>query len=148
MSQNLGQPIFFSLSQAIEDKKKDYYDALKSAQRKIDVTNWLHHFLKLCIQVQEHAEELINFTLKKVRYFDQYRAKLNPRQKKAALRIFEAGLDGFQDGMSTKKYVTITGTSVATATRDLQELRDMGAMTVTGGGRSTRYRLKIGFDKL
>jgi Fic family protein len=37
-------------------------------------------------------------------------------------RMLEEGSDGFEGGMSAKKYMTITGASKATATRDLQDL--------------------------
>ena len=57
--------------------------------------------------------------------------------------MFEAGPEGFEGGMRTKKYMSIAKTSKATATRDLQELADMGALMVKGGGRSTRYELNL-----
>jgi len=45
--------------------------------------------------------------------------------------------------MSTKKYMSITGASKATATRDLQDLADKGVITPTGGGRSTHYQINL-----
>lgn len=36
--------------------------------------------------------------------------------------MFEAGISGFEGGMTSKKYVSINKTSRATATRDLQDL--------------------------
>ena len=43
--------------------------------------------------------------------------------------------------MSAKKYMIITNTSKATATRHLQELVEMHALRQMGGGRSVRYEL-------
>lgn len=143
LSQGLGHPILLSLSKAIESDKKAYYAALKTAQRTNDVTEWLTYFMALCLQAQTDAEEQIEFTLTKVKFFDQYRDHLNERQSKIVLRMFDAGTDGFKGGMSAKKYATITGASKPTATRDLQNLLEVGAFTVTGGGRSTRYWLHI-----
>jgi Fic family protein len=40
-------------------------------------------------------------------------------------------------------YIAITGTSPATATRDLADLVDKGALTRTGERRHTRYWLNI-----
>jgi len=57
--------------------------------------------------------------------------------------MLEEGTDGFEGGMSVKKYMTITGASKATATRDLQELVERGIFTPTGGGRSTRYQINL-----
>ncbi len=41
--------------------------------------------------------------------------------------------------MNARKYVSLTGASKATATRDLQHLAQIGALTPIGAGRSTRY---------
>ena len=57
--------------------------------------------------------------------------------------MFAVGSEGFEGSMSPKKYMSITKTSKATATRDLQLLAEVGAMLVEGGGRSTRYHLAI-----
>lgn len=46
--------------------------------------------------------------------------------------------------MSAKKYMSIARTSKATATRDLQQLTEMGVLLPKGGGRSVRYELKLG----
>ena len=57
--------------------------------------------------------------------------------------MFQSGVQGFEGGMSAKKYMSITGTSKATATRDLQELLAMGAFNQLGEGRSVRYELNL-----
>lgn len=68
---------------------------------------------------------------------------MNPRQAKAILRIFEAGVGGFKGGLSAKNYMTITGTPSTTATRDLNDLVNKGILTKTGSLKSTRYWLSI-----
>lgn len=45
--------------------------------------------------------------------------------------------------MTAKKYMSITKTSKATATRDLQHLAEIECILPTGGGRSTRYSLNL-----
>jgi Fic family protein len=45
--------------------------------------------------------------------------QLNDRQMQILRRMLEEGPDGFEGGMRAKKYMTITGASKATATRDL-----------------------------
>jgi Fic family protein len=57
--------------------------------------------------------------------------------------MLEEGPDGFEGGRSAKKYMTITGASKATATRDLQELMEKGIFAPTGSGRSTRYQISL-----
>ena len=45
----------------------------------------------------------------------------------------------FKGGMNTKKYISITGASKSTATRDLQDLVELKIFQSIGGGRSTSY---------
>ena len=46
--------------------------------------------------------------------------------------MFQFGPDGFEFGLSAEKYISITGTSRATATRDLQDMVDKGIFFRTG----------------
>ncbi|NOX08693.1 MAG: Fic family protein [Gammaproteobacteria bacterium] len=144
LSQNLGRPILLSLSETIEKNKKAYYNALKTAQRSNEITEWIIYFLSTIIEAQTRAEENIVFILKKTKFFDQFENQLNERQLKVIRRMLEKGIDGFEGGMSTKKYVAITGASKATAARDLQYLTEIGVFKQTGGGRSTRYEVYLG----
>ena len=57
--------------------------------------------------------------------------------------MLDQGAEGFEGGMSAKKYISITKTSKATATRDLQDLVDKNVLTTEGAGRSVRYELNI-----
>jgi Fic family protein len=72
---------------------------------------------------------------------------LNERQDKVVARMFREGIDGFKGGLSADNYITITKTSRATATRDLQDLVTMGALTKTGELRHTRYHLNLALTK-
>ena len=143
--QGLGEPTLISLSGTIEKNKNAYYEALKKGQRSNEITNWLDYFAETVIQAQQAAERLIQFTLKKMKFFDAYRTKLNDRQIKALNLVLEEGPDGFVGGMSAKKYMAITNASKPTATRDLQELRDLGVFIPSGGGRSVSYGLELDF---
>jgi len=143
LSQGAGQPILLSLSSAIEAKRQDYYDELKRAQRSKEITPWIHYFLNTLLAAQKDTEARILFTIKKTQFFDLHKAKLNIRQEKALVKMFDAGTTGFQGGMSAKKYCSITKSSKATATRDLSLLVDFGALIKVGEGRSTRYELNL-----
>ena len=120
-----------------------YYQALQVAQRSEDITPWIQYFLDTIIEPQKEAENNISFTIQKTHFFDQYKAILNPRQEKALAKMFEAGPMGFERGMSAKKYGSITKISRATATRDLVELVEIGALIQRGKGRSVRNELNI-----
>lgn len=141
LSQTIGRPILLSLSQEIELNKKSYYTAIENAQKKNEITEWLKYFVSVIHAAQLEAKKLISFTLQKTLLIDHYKEQLNKRQMKVVLKMLESP-DGFKGGMSAKKYISINKTSKATATRDLQELTEMGLLMLVGGGRSTHYFIK------
>jgi Fic family protein len=143
LSQGIGRPALLSLSKAIEANKKEYYEALETAQRANEITKWINYFVKTILAAQTEAEEQIDFTLKKAKFFDRYKDQLNERQLKVIRRMLEEGPEGFTGGMNAAKYGSVTKTSKATATRDLQDLLEKGIFNVVGGGRSTRYQINI-----
>ena len=59
--------------------------------------------------------------------------------------MLEEGAKGFKGGMNARKYMGITKTSKATATRDMQQLLEMGIFVLAGkaGGRSTSYLVNL-----
>jgi Fic family protein len=145
LSQGIGRPALLSLSDTIESNKRAYYDALKKAQRSNEVTGWVRYFVETILDAQSRAEDLIDFTLRKAKFFDRFRDQLNERQLKVINRMLDEGPDGFEGGMNARKYVSITKSSKATATRDLQRLMEIGAFKRLGeaGGRSTRYQVDL-----
>ena len=142
LSQTIGRPVLLSLSQTIEADKKSYYAALENGQLSNEITGWIKYFVNTLLTAQLQAKELIAFTLKKTKFFDQFKEELNARQLKAMRRMLEEP-GGFKGGMTANKYISITKTSKATATRDLQLLVNLGVLVVAGGGRSTHYHLKM-----
>jgi len=145
LSQSIGRPVVLSLSRTIEANKKDYYDALENAQQSNEITQWMDYFVHTSLAAQTEAEEQIGFTLKKARFFDRFKGQLNERQLNAIKRMLEEGPKGFDGGMNARKYMGITKTSKATATRDMQQLTEIGAFVLFGkaGGRSTSYQVNI-----
>lgn len=145
LSQTIGRPVLLSLSGIIEANKKDYYSTLEKAQRSNEITDWISYFIKTLLNAQIEAEVKIEFILKKTRFFDLFKDKLNERQKKVIGKMFDAGSKGFEGGMNARKYIAITKLSKATATRDLQYLLEIGAFIQSGkgGGRSTSYQLNL-----
>ncbi|WP_192347310.1 Fic family protein [Algoriphagus sp. Y33] len=143
LHQGLGHATLISLSGTIEGKKNEYYHALKSGQSSNDISDWLDYFADTVYHAQLSAEQLINFTLQKVKFFDRFANVLNERQIKAINRMLAEGPSGFEGGMTAKKYIAITKASKATATRDLQGLTELGIFLPQGGGRSVSYELVI-----
>lgn len=143
LSQTIGRPAMLSLSAAIEANKKAYYEALMNAQRDNEITAWMAYFVPLTLEAQNRAMVLIDFTLKKTRFYDRFKGLLNERQLKAIGKMMDAGPEGFTGGMNASKYSSITKAPKATATRDLQSLAQLSALIQRGGGRSTHYLLNL-----
>lgn len=143
LSQTIGRPVLLSLSRAIEAKKKIYYNALEQAQKSNKITLWIEYFVNTILEAQVQAKQFIKFILKKSNFFDRFKDVLNQRQLKVVRKMLDAGPEGFEGGMSAKKYISITKTSKATATRDLQSLLELEVLKMEGGGRSTNYILNI-----
>ncbi|MGC4235173.1 MAG: Fic family protein [Niabella sp.] len=141
LSQSLGRPVLMSLSSTIEKNRKQYYNALKSAQKTLEITGWILYFSTVILKSQRDAKQTILFTLNKARFLDKHKFQMNERQTKAILKMFDSGISGFEGGMTSKKYVSITKSSRATATRDLQDLTGKGILIQKGEGRSVRYEL-------
>lgn len=142
LSQTLEKPVLLSISSVIESRKKDYYNALKKAQSGNLVDSWIRFWGQVVLQAQKDFLEGIQLSVKKTRFFDKHKNTFNTRQLKVVRKMLEANGE-FEGGMNARKYQSITKTSKATATRDLQDLTEKGIFHVKGGGRSTKYDLKI-----
>ncbi|MCT7376816.1 Fic family protein [Chelativorans salis] len=141
LAQKLGQPSLIMLAYTIERGRKTYYDMLERSNKDNEITDWLVYFAETVLEAQGNTLKRIEFQIAKARFYDRLRVKLNPRQEKAIARMFREGIDGFKRGLSAENYISITGASRATATRDLQDLVEKGALTRTGQRRHTRYWL-------
>ncbi len=127
----------------ITRNKKEYYAALGACNKTMDVGKWVTFFAKVIVQSQEDSLRLINFLMAKSKLMNNLLGKINERQEKVLLRMFEEGIEGFSGGLSAENYLTITKTSKATATRDLADLVKKEALYKTGQLRHTRYWLNI-----
>jgi len=143
LSESFGRPVLMSLSSTIEKDKKQYYNALKSAQRSLEITDWIFYFSSAILDAQKQAKHTIWITLNKTRFLDKHKSQMNERQIKAIMKMFDFGISSFEGGMTSKKYVSITKSSRATATRDLQDLTEKEILSQQGEGRSVRYDLNI-----
>lgn len=143
ISEGLGQPTLLALSQTINRERKAYYSMLERGSRGNEITPWLVWFAQILLDAQAHAQLMVDFIIGKAKFYDRLRGLLNERQEKVIARIMREGPDGFEGGLSAEKYIRLTGTSRATATRDLQDLVDKKALTRSGMLKSTRYKLNL-----
>lgn len=146
LAQDLGMPPLISLSTIIEKNKNSYYDALhKASEPSLDITEWVTWFANTVKQAQDSAANGAQFVLQKSRFWLAHQnTSLNERQQKVLRKWFDAGNEGFEHGMSAKKYMSMAGCSKATATRDLTNLLELECIArLPGEGKNTRYQLKL-----
>lgn len=147
LAEHHGEPTLTALSQTIEKGRKTYYDNLEKNNKGIEITDWLVYFAQTILEAQTRSLKLVDFLIGKARLYDRLRGQINMRQQKVLERMFREGLSGFKGGLSAENYISITGTSRATATRDLAKLVELGALVRTGELKSTRYWLKVGWEQ-
>ena len=143
LSQSIKQPVLIAVSKVLEKRKKEYYAELEKCNCTLDVQHWVEFFSGAVVQAHEDSMHLLYFIIKKSKMMSALSDQINPRQTKVLLRMFAEGPNGFQGGLSAENYIAITKTTRATATRDLTDLVEKGALTKTGELRHTRYDLNL-----
>ena len=147
LAQDLQSPQrLMSVSAQVLAARADYCAHLQTATSgpELDVTPWVGWFATRVQRAGEAAAAHIQSEADKTAFWSQLNAThpdLTAAQRKALGKLFDAGPDGFAGGMSTEKYVHLTGVSRATAYRELTDLTERGLLERTGQGRGTRYRL-------
>jgi Fic family protein len=148
LSQGVGRPVLIAISKMLEKRKKEYYSALEKCNRTLEVQNWVEFFSSVILQAHEESMSLLYFLIEKSKMLNALSGQINLRQEKVLLRMFEEGPNGFKGGLSAENYISITKTTRATATRDLTDLVEKGALVKTGELRHTRYRLNLAAKSL
>jgi Fic family protein len=143
LAQSLGRPTLTALAATILIRRKGYYTALEANNKRSEITPWLVWFAAITIEAQRRAIALVEFTIDKARFLDRLGGQLNERQKKALLRMLREGPDGLEGGLTASKYVSMTGASAATATRDLADLVAKRALARRGERRHARYDIAM-----
>jgi Fic family protein len=145
LSQDEGQPMrFFSVSAQILSQREQYYSVLEQTQHdSLDVTPWLVWFITQVRESASMAARTVERTLAKARFWVRHQATaINERQRKVLNRLLDAGPGGFAGDMTTRKYVSLTKASRATAFRELADLVEKGCLVPTDkGGRSSSYEV-------
>jgi len=142
LSERIGRPSLAAIARTIEVNMKWYYETLHASNHNLDITKWLVFFSEIILEAQNYTLSVIDFVIAKAKLFERLGNQINPRQEKTLLRVFKEGVNGFS-GLSAENYLSITGTSRATATRDLTGLVSMGALRKEGELKGSRYFLNI-----
>ena len=152
LSKELGlEHRYYSLSTAIRQDKKGYYDGLERSQnlfynRAFDFTSWIAWHTQMINSAITISLDAIEIIMQKTKFWDKARAyPLNKRQLKVLNKILDKGLENFEGGLSTKKYASMTSTSTPTAKRDITQLLSYGLIEQVAGsaGRNVRYEVRF-----
>ena len=135
----------YSLSEQMMINRSSYYDALNAAQHEnLDVSEWVIWFAHACELACEASCEMMKNAIEKSRFWAQHSdVQLNERKKKIIQRLLDDGDGGFLGGLNAEKYLKITGSSKATATRDLSDLVESKVLFSVGQGKALRYYINI-----
>lgn len=136
---------FYSLSSQIMEEREDYYHVLEICSKgEGDLTAWLEWFLSCAIRAMSKSETLIGNVLVKADFWKKYaQVTINDRQRKVVNRLLDSGQGHFEGGLTTRKYVSLTKTSRATAFREISDLveKKMMRQNSESKGRSVTYDL-------
>lgn len=143
LARDEGAPLrLYSMSAQIRTEQDTYYETLEQAQRGDgELTDWLTWFAGCLERAVANSEERLDQVIAKARFWQNHtEVNLSTRQRKVINRVLDAGPGGFEGGLTTRKYVSLTRTSRATAQREISDLVTKGLLVKRpGGGRSTSY---------
>lgn len=135
------------LSEAFGADIAAYRTAIENGRRPsteaIDATGFASWFIDTLTRAADDAACRARHALRRRDYLARH-AGLRPRQLAALERVSAGDGDAGMQDLTARHYADLAAVSPATATRDLAEMVEAGAVTRgPEGGRSTRYRLTI-----
>ena len=150
-STNKAQFKLYSISTAINNDRKTYYEILDKTtnlfiNKDFDITPWLMWHLSILNDAMLNGLKNIEYIVQKTKFWDKHREKaLNERQIKVINKVLDIGIDNFEGGISTKKYISMTKVSKATAIRDIQQLVEYKCIKKieNTSGRNIRYDIYL-----
>ena len=134
---------FFSISKVIDENRSMYYWRLKTLQNQntsMDITEWIVWFIEAACIALDKASETFAKTVETTMMMNSEKARaLNARQRDMVYRLVSGSFFG---NLTNKKWMKMEKCQIATATRDLAELVQIGLLIRSeAGGRSTSYSL-------
>jgi len=131
---------YYSMSAQIRAERRRYYLVLEATQRSVtDITRWQEWILGCLLRAVEQSTTELDAVLVKARFWERFaKEPLNERQ----IRVLNRLLDGFEGKLTSSKWAKLAKCSQDTATRDIKDLIERGALVKNaGGGRSTSYSI-------
>jgi len=145
LAEGLGVDVVLPVSTVIMRHRKDYYDEIHKASQSLDWTDWAKFFIPILTETLTDFITAARFVAAKGEYLSRYESQVSERAKKVIVRMFRDGPAGVASGLSAAKWMRMTKVSKPTATRDLEELENTGAVIREGESVATHYRLNLDF---
>ena len=140
----------WAVSPVLLKRRREYYAQLEEAQKgNLDITAWLEWSTSCVARACDEARVCIERVIQIARFWSRHReTPLSPRQR----RLLEMALapDNPDDGwLTAKRAARQTKVERVTASRDLARLEQLGVIErdPNAGGRSTRYRVRLGEER-
>jgi Fic family protein len=136
---------YYSLSTEILKDKRKYYEILEQSQKgDLDITKWLLWFIDCFSAALMTSENLLQNVFNKADFWHKHQTtEINTRQRKAINNMLDIGKDSFIGGLTTRKYVGMTGISRITAIREINDLLSKNILIQNKGkGRNVNYSIK------
>jgi Fic family protein len=135
---------YYSLSAQIMKERDAYYKMLEKTQKGSgDCTDWLLWFFGCFGRSLKEAEATVSTILFKATFWKRHaETAVNERQRQVLNKLLDVGKGRFEGGLSTRKYVSMTKASRATAWREIEDmLQKKMIRALPGSGRSTAYEI-------
>lgn len=140
----------WAVSPVLMRRRKEYYAQLESAQKgNLDITDWLEWCTTCIGRAYDEARTCIERVVQVAHFWTRHReTPLTPRQR----RLLEMALapdDPDEGWLTAKRAARQTKVERVTASRDLARLEALGVIARDPGfgGRSTRYRVRLGDER-
>ena len=140
----------WAVSPVLMKRRREYYSQLEDAQKgNLDITVWLEWAATCVGQAYDEARTCIERVVQIARFWARHReTPLSPRQRRL-LEIALAPDDPEEGWLTAKRAARQTKVERVTASRDLARLEELGVIErdPNAGGRSTRYRVRLGEER-
>ena len=110
------------------------------------LTSWIIWHLNILNSAMKEALKNVEFFIFKTKFWDKHRDKaLNERQIKVLNKVLDIGNENFEGSLNTRKYISLTKVSKATAVRDIAQLVEWECIRQIDGaaGRNIRYEINL-----
>ncbi|MCP2041135.1 Fic family protein [Neisseria sp. HSC-16F19] len=148
LSKAESQPLrYFSLSAVMQDKRKQYYQALGEVHGEMqDYTGWCSWYLNTVAEAIAVSHRTLDAVELRKNFWDRYRdVEFSPKQKKVMVRL----LDGFEGYISFNKWKNMTHSTREETAADIHDLVRKGILQpIEPSGHTQYFRLgMIGHNK-